>query len=241
MVIKRLRELLLTLAILPMLTQPVLAHAIWVVKGENPREFKVLYGHPERDEVESYDSIKFEQATAYAGNRMPMPLTAKRENEGVTLVAERNVSAITASLNNGYFIQVGEDEYKNVFRPEALAANNEETRITHTYKYAKTLFEPSGIVSQPLGLPIEIIPLKDPFRVGAGQTLQIQVLFQGKPQADVTIEYEGEELKTNADGVASITLKDEEVQIIEAEYRMPSTDDEATDEVAYATSLTIQR
>ena len=180
MVKKHLR-LLLSLAIVPMIAQPVLAHSIWVVKGENQGEFNILYGHPERNEIDPYDPIKFQEATAYDGNGTPLPLSVKRENEGVSLVSERNVAAITAINNNGYFIRLSENEYKNVFRPEALEANNEETTITHNYKFAKAFYEQSRLFSQRFGLPLEIIPQQDPYTVGAGQTLQVQVLYQGKP------------------------------------------------------------
>lgn len=241
MVVKRLRELLLGLAILPAIAQPVLAHSIWIVTGETQGEYEIVYGHPERNETQPYDSIKFQEAKAYAGNGMPLPLTVRRENDGVTLVSERGVAAITASHNNGYFISVGENESRNVFRLEALEANNEETEISHTYKYAKAFYEPSPLVSQRFGLPLEIIPRQNPYAVDAGETLQIQVLFQGKPQSDVTIVYGEEELKTNNNGIAVITLGNEEAPIIEAEYNIPSTDDEAADEIGYASTLTIDK
>ncbi len=242
MITKRLRELVLGLAILPMIASPVLAHSIWIEKGENQGEYKILYGHPEESGPEAYDSIKFQEATAYDGNGRPLPLSVNREYDGVTLVSERNVAVITASHNNGYFIRLGENEYKNVFRPEALEANNEETTITHTYKYAKAFYEQSRLFPQRFGLPLEIIPRQDPYTVSAGDKLEIRVLYQGKPQEGVTVEYAGgEPVTTNAQGVASVTLKEEKVQIIEAEYRMPSTDDPATDEISYATTLTIDR
>lgn len=242
MVTKRLRELLLGVIILPMIASPVLAHSIWFEKGEEQGEYKVLFGHPETGEPDPYDSIKFQDATAYDGNGTPLPLEVNREYEGVTLVSERNVVAITAKHDNGYFIRTGEDEYRNVFRPEALEANNEETTITHTYKLGKAFYEQSRLFSQPLGLLLEIIPRQDPYTVGAGEKLEIQVLYQGKPQEGAIVEYAGgEPVTTNAQGIASVTLKEEQVQIIEAEYRFPSTDDPATDEISYASSLTIDR
>lgn len=240
--VKKHLKLLLSLAILPMIAQPVLAHSIWVVRGEEQGEYNILYGHPERNEIDPYDPIKFQEATAYDGNGTPLPFSVKREKDSVSLVSERNVAAITAINNNGYYVRTPENPYKNVFRPEALEANNQETTVTHNYKFAKAFYEQSRLVTQPLGLPLEIIPQQDPYTVGAGQTLQVQVLYQGKPQAGVTVEYGGgEPVTTNEQGIASITLKEEEVQVIESEYNVPSTDDEAADEISYASSLTIDR
>lgn len=71
---KRLRELLLTCAILPMLVQPVLAHSIWIVRDDNQGEFNILYGHPEEG-PQAYDSIKFEGAGAYNQNGAIVPIS----------------------------------------------------------------------------------------------------------------------------------------------------------------------
>ncbi|MDZ4874888.1 MAG: hypothetical protein CLLPBCKN_004284 [Chroococcidiopsis cubana SAG 39.79] len=88
---------------------------------------------------------------------------------------------------------------------------------------------------------MEIVPLQDPFDVGAGSSLRVQVLFEGKPVTDVTVEYEGKEVPVSDRGIATITLTQKDIQIVEAEYRVPSTDDPATDEIAYAASLAIQK
>lgn len=241
MVTKRLRELLLSLAILPMLVQPVMAHAIWIVSSDEQGEFEILYGHPERNEVDPYDPIKFQEAKAYDPIGMNLPITVSREDDSVTLIPQGDVAVITAIHNNGYFISIGEEEFRNVFRPEALEANTEQVEISHTYKYAKAFYKPSGLVSRRFGLPLEIIPQQDPFAVGTGGTLQIQVLFQGKPQAGVTVEYAGEMLETNENGIASISLKQGDLQVIEAEHTVTSTDDPAADEIGHATSLTIDK
>lgn len=241
MVIKRLKELLLSLAILPMLVQPVLAHVIWIEKGDKEGELEILYGHPELNETQSYDSIKFQEAKAYNRNGVIVPISVNRDSDGVSLVPQGDIAAITVVHDNGYFIRTGKDEYKNVFRPEALESNTKQVEISHTYKFAKAFYERSGLVSQPFGLPLEIIPQQDPFAVGPGGTLQIQVLFRGKPQQGVTVEYAGEALTTNENGIAFITLKQGELLIIEAAYDIPSTDDAATDEIGYATTLTVDK
>ena len=129
---KHLNRTLLALTILPLISQPVFAHVIWVVKGGNQGEYKVLYGHPEEDTPEAYDSIKFQEATAYNNYGFPQPLEIKRKYEGVTLVSPGDIAVITAVNNNGYFVVSDNDTYTNVFRPDALKANNEATQITHT-------------------------------------------------------------------------------------------------------------
>lgn len=237
---KRLKELLLSCAILPMLVQPVLAHSIWIVRDDNQGEFNILYGHPEEG-PQAYDSIKFEGARAYNQNGAIVPISIQRRYHRVRLVSKGNVAAIIARHNNGYFIRTGEGESRNVFRPEALELNTDQVQISHTYKYTKAFFEASGLVSQRFGLPLEVIPQQDPFTIGAGGTLTVQVLFKGEPQQGVTVEYRGQKVTTNNNGIAFVSIGQGNQHIIESEYSIPSKHDRATDEIGYASSLTIDK
>jgi len=56
----------------------------------------------------------------------------------------------------------------------------------------KARFEWSEPVSQPFGLPLEIMPLQNPFEVTVGEALPIQVLYEGNLIKDVLVEYLGE-------------------------------------------------
>jgi len=58
-------------------------------------------------------------------------------------------------------------------------------------KYARALLrsgEGGGYFRQPSGLIIEIIPEADPYGIDPGGELPVQVLFRGKPAADLQVE-----------------------------------------------------
>ncbi len=58
-------------------------------------------------------------------------------------------------------------------------------------KFAKTYVvagQPTGNFAKPLGLKIEIIPLVDPSGIKPGKELPVQLLFDGKPIADIQME-----------------------------------------------------
>ena len=65
-----------------------------------------------------------------------------------------------------------------------------------------------------LGLPLEIVPLRDPFTRKAGDTLGVRVLFQGKPLADANLgwDHPGDgdppsgTVRTNAKGEALVPV-----------------------------------
>jgi uncharacterized GH25 family protein len=85
-------------------------------------------------------------------------------------------------------------------------------------KYAKTYVvagKASGNFAQPVGLKIEIVPLAEPSLVEAGGSLPVQVLFEGKPLADVQMA-----LAVSADprtkavmGIAGRTDKDGKLSV----------------------------
>lgn len=58
-------------------------------------------------------------------------------------------------------------------------------------KFAKSLLvsgTPDGFYKEPLRLPIEIVPLQNPYALNAGALLPVRVLFRGKPAPDLQLE-----------------------------------------------------
>jgi len=76
---------------------------------------------------------------------------------------------------------------------ELRARKNEQAKMSREMyaKYAKTFVvagEPTGNFREALGLKIEFVPLADPAALKAGDSLPLQVLYDGKPLADVQVE-----------------------------------------------------
>lgn len=86
-------------------------------------------------------------------------------------------------------------------------------------KYAKSILvvgHGSKGVSSPVGQRIEIVPLKNPTEIKAGETLPIKVLFEGKPLETYVygtyVGYYSEDepfpllARSNADGIAQVKI-----------------------------------
>ena len=83
--------------------------------------------------------------------------------------------------------------------------------------------------------------LENPFEVAVGETLDVQVLFEGALLKDVLVEFGGEAIDDgNGDGVFSIPWAQEGLKTIEASYSVPLVNDPDTDEISYSTSLGVQ-
>lgn len=70
---------------------------------------------------------------------------------------------------------------------------------------------PEASTPAPAGQRLEIVPLMNPYAVGAGAVLEMRVLFEGKPLAHHAIFAETRSgpkrtMRTDAEGRASLTL-----------------------------------
>jgi uncharacterized GH25 family protein len=84
-------------------------------------------------------------------------------------------------------------------------------------KYVKALGyveSPVGDISKPIGFPIEIVPLANPYTRAAADTLPIRVLVRGKAQSGVAVEI------SHADG-ATVSLKPAIVTDAKGEASIP--------------------
>ena len=72
-------------------------------------------------------------------------------------------------------------------------------------KFAKSLLlgnKPDDFSQKPLGSVIEIVPLANPYRLHAGDSLPVRILLRGKPAADLQLEatYASSDTKTSVVG-----------------------------------------
>jgi len=104
---------------------------------------------------------------------------------------------------------------------EARRASNELGRgARERYsKHVKAIFQVGDTRSEgfgvALGYPAEIVPLENPYAIGRGASLRVRCLVDGRPVANQTVLWGGEQggrplaqrgTRTDADGVAQVTL-----------------------------------
>jgi len=100
-------------------------------------------------------------------------------------------------------------------RQEKGISNREE--VEQYSKYVKAFLKVGSktapIFNHPLGLTIEIVPLKNPYKLSSGDALPVQVLFQGEPLAGLSLHagsddrpQEVSSTVTDREGKASIRL-----------------------------------
>lgn len=241
MVTNLLRGLLLflPLAILSMLVEPVMAHALYF--GNRSEDIPLWFGHPEANPLglnpgDPYDPARVEGVTAFDKTGAIIPIEINNRGDGISITPQGNIAALTASVDTGFFVVTPDGQYLNTSKREV----EEYVEAFRSFQSAKGIYDWSEVISQQFGLPLEIVALKNPFEIDAAEDLPIQVLFKGQPTEGALVEYMGEALMTDNNGIASIPFKREEFQTIEASYRIPLENDPDIDELVYSTTVTVQ-
>jgi hypothetical protein len=145
--------------------------------------------------------------------------------------------------------------YKDVIEARKKA-NAQNTFGRERYsRFIKTLVqignEKTDDFKRPMGFKIEIIPQTNPVNLKAGDELQVQVLFEGKPLANNRImatydEYSTKQedyaqtLETGPDGMARFKITQPGLWMIRTNRILPVTGDEKADWESFWSNLTFQ-
>lgn len=238
MITIRLRELLLTITILPIMVQPAVAHSLYF--GNQGEDIPLLFGHPEEGEesVLPYAPASVKELTAYNLTKTVVPIEIKNFPNGISIIPNKDVAALSAFVDRGFYVVTPDNQYLNISKKEATT---EYTQAFRSFNYPKSLYSWSDAIKEPLGLQLEIVSLENPFEVATGENLEVQVLFDGAPIKDVLVEYLGQSIEdVNKDGIFSIPWTQEGLKTIEASYSIPLKNDPDTDELSYSASLGVQ-
>jgi hypothetical protein len=101
-------------------------------------------------------------------------------------------------------------------------------------------------VTEPVGLPLEIVPLRSPYALGVGEQLPVQVLYQGHPLPGATVmltslEFDGQPLETklsDASGRASFFVPHVGTWLVNVLWTRPLQGDPTADFDTTFSSLT---
>jgi uncharacterized GH25 family protein len=126
-----------------------------------------------------------------------------------------------------------------------------EKGVRESYaKYAKAIVTVGDggsrdLATRPVGLRIEIVPLKDPGEVGAGETLTVQVRFDGEPLEGVYVyalasgdETYADGHRTDGQGRTSVTLPAGGLMSLHCIHMRPHADPAVADWESFFATVT---
>jgi len=136
------------------------AHHVWVEKEGD--KFVVAWGDaPKKD---PYDPKWVKEAKAFNLKGKEVALKRVDEKDKVYLVSDDDISMITLCFESGYWVRTtkGQHDYKKMTKPEAQRQGIQIAASFYSSQYNKSIFKSSEIVTKPVGMKFEIVPLKDP-------------------------------------------------------------------------------
>lgn len=217
------------------------AHGIWIAQRHGDQA--IVYGHGASDEA--YDPAKLTSLAAATGDGKAVAPDVSKAKDHVTFSLPDSAVYVSATMDNGYWTERQDGSWVNKAKDEVTDART----AGRNFKHAVSLVGEPGGAPRPQGLPLEIVPLADPLHLHAGDTLEIKVLADGVPVADVpvTAEYttdsEASPVRTDAEGKARITVRNSGLNVIAASYKAPTDDPAKADTINHFTtfSFTLSR
>ncbi len=218
-------------------SQSALAHHAWVEK-EGDR-YIIAWGHPPK--ISPYDPANVQDIKGFGINGGEVALKRMDEKEKVYLSSNSPVSMICLSLKGNFLVSTPEGK-KRLTKKEAQQAGLQVIDSFYSSQSAKSVFAYSAAVTNPAGMKMEIIPLKNPLALKPNEALPVRVLFEGKPIEGAAIQVGDHKDvgKTDKNGEYSVQLTGKGMQAVLAQHKVSTKDSPDADYISYLTALTFE-
>lgn len=183
---------------------------------------------PDKTDVFSLFSTSktWDLKTSLTEGQMPIYEFSADKTGNYLLAMERNWSYISLEPENfeDYLVEDGM-EYISKER-EKLGESENPGRERYS-RYIKSLLQVGNkrtdVYKKKLGMKLEIMPLENPYSKKIGDTMNFQVLFDGKPLADKTVfadnrKSETQKMTTDKDGKFSMKIEKSGLWLVRLVY-----------------------
>jgi len=198
------------------------AHAIWFAQRSKQLAFIYGVGADDLDSVKRLPLVR--SVAGYDAQFKPVATKLRVAGPMVMVDSDAPTAVVTAVMFNGIWSKTPDGEWVKKGKDEVPNAVISEKN----FKYAVYL-------NGPLGAPlpafpdqvVQIVPV-DPIPEKMGEPMKVRVLFQGKPVAgarviaDLVNDPDAEKVITGADGVATIKVRNQGLNVVNAVYDGPS-------------------
>jgi nickel transport protein len=214
------------------------AHAIWFAQRSKQLAFIYGVGADDLDSVKRLPLVK--GVAGYDAEYKPVPTRLRVAGPMVMVDSDSPVTVVTGVMDNGVWAKMPDGEWVKKGKDEAPNA----VITTKNMKYAVFL---TGPLTAPLpAFPdqvVQIIPVgKIPEKMG--EPLTVKVLYQGKPIAgarviaDLVNDPDATKIVTGADGLATIKVRNQGINVVNAIYDGPPDDPVKAAKMEHESTLT---
>lgn len=232
------KAMVFTLVLTLFFTSAVYAHNTWVAKEGDV--LVVKYGHG--DKSDPYKPAYVKNPKAYDASGKEIAVTLKPQETRTVLIPSQSPALVAVVFDSGGWVKTPEG-WKNISKPEAKKQGLEVLDSDKSIDYTKGFWQWNDRFSKPLGVKMELVPLKNPLSLKVGDKLPFQVLYDGKPLAGVAVKAEGVgkgELKTDQNGRAEVVIKKTGRNIVGARRKTPTPKSTYADVIVESANLTFE-
>lgn len=212
-----------------------MAHGIWIAQRHG--DLATVYGHGASDEA--YDPAKVTQATGHLEDGTTAPATTEDHGNHVLVVPPKDAAVVTATMDNGYWSEGPDGKWVNKPKSEVDGAKQAGRYLKHTV----AILDHTPLATKAKGIALEIVPERNPTELSPDDELVVTVLLNGKPLADTlviqeyTTDSENKSVRTDAKGRASVTVRNNGLNVIAVSAEEPSQEPEKADRVGHFATL----
>ncbi|MHB9073148.1 MAG: DUF4198 domain-containing protein [Desulfobaccales bacterium] len=213
------------------------AHDAWVAKEADI--LVVKYGHG--DKIDPYKPAFVTVAKAYDISGKEIGVTIKPEENRAVLVPAQAPALVSITYNSGAWVKTPEG-WKNISKREAMKEGKAVLESDKSIKYSKGLWQWSDRFDKPLGVKMELVPLKNPLALKVGDNLPLQVLYEGKPLAGVAVRGEGAKdgAKTDQNGQVEVPITKSGLNVLAATNKTPTPNDPDAEKLVEVTNFSFE-
>ncbi|RRV04529.1 DUF4198 domain-containing protein [Pseudomonas sp. v388] len=211
------------------------AHGLWIEQRRG--NIETVYGHGAEDSA--FKAQKISGAWAYDVHGKMIPVTVQRLDDHARLQPIKPPAIVAVALDNGMWTRNPERKWINEGRSK-VAGGSESS---HSFKYSLAIYQQGADLPALDKLDFVIVPQVDPLTVGVGKPLPVRVLVDGKPVAGIKLigDYRAAphqvSAETDADGRASVVVRNEGLNIIAAQTKVAVKNDADIEARGLFTSL----
>lgn len=230
---------------------PVYAHSLWLKADKyNPAAgekvtITVEWGHGLNKKEKMKDALQEIFVIGPDGKKF---VPSRIDDTRYSFKTERaGYYVIGASINSGFMTKTTSGRVKQSKKglKGVISCMNYDIRTKAVIKAGVGSPAPAGT----LDAPLEIIPAGDISSLKKGNSVQVQILFKGKPAAGLTVtaDYDGYagrshddhavSVKTDSSGKATLTLSSKGPWLIQVRQELPYPDRDVCDTSMHAASL----
>lgn len=214
------------------------AHGFWFAQRANQLAMVFGVGADDLDVVKRLPKVTSFGAYDEDGQEVPSRLVTN--GPLVTVDVDNQPAFVAAVMDYGIWSKTPDGKWHNKGKDEVPGAIISEKN----YKYGVHLRrELNGPVPLLPTQTLQIVPVKTPLPLVAGQPLTLRVLYKGKPAAgaqvlsDFVNDPDQKGLKTNKDGTITIKVRNQGLNVIVAVFKSPAEDPAKTNQVENLASL----